>query len=389
MNDILRIAHKELVRFFAHKSALITLILPGALIFLMYSFMGYMTSDDDVSYDVAVAHMPEELRPYVQGFSVHVADEKSVATKNTIKADIDNEAYDALVIFPSDFTSALKEAQEGRSNTPVNISVYYNSADENSSAAYALCEQWITSFESHMYKIISINSDVNTSYDVASDDERTSSFLGSMMPVLLIVLIVAGIMQLASESIVSEKERGTLATLLVAPIDRFSIVAGKMLGLGVLAIVLALFTFIGVMSGISSLFAGNDASFSFDSLPYSTADYVYVCLILLTVSLLCLALFLFLSALAHTVKEAQMLGMLVYIPAFAFSFSTMDDASGAPLWHCCVPFMGSAESLRDVLSLEPSATFILMACVMNLVYAAIVVFGVRFALNKERFTFSS
>ena len=65
MNNILTIIKKELRRFFTDKRMLISFILPGLIIYILYSVMGSFMGDafmpsEDYTYNVIVEDMPDE-----------------------------------------------------------------------------------------------------------------------------------------------------------------------------------------------------------------------------------------------------------------------------------------------------------------------------------------
>ena len=65
-SDLFTIIKKELTRFFGDKRMLMTAIMPGILIFAIYSVMGegfssMNTVEDDYHYKVQVVEMPQAL----------------------------------------------------------------------------------------------------------------------------------------------------------------------------------------------------------------------------------------------------------------------------------------------------------------------------------------
>ena len=57
-------------------------------------------------------------------------------------------------------------------------------------------------------------------YDLADDRDLAGMTMASMMPLLILIFLFSGCMAVAPESIAGEKERGTIATILVTPIRR-------------------------------------------------------------------------------------------------------------------------------------------------------------------------
>ncbi|GAB4116288.1 MAG: hypothetical protein Kow00103_11800 [Candidatus Caldatribacteriota bacterium] len=63
--------------------------------------------------------------------------------------------------------------------------------------------------------------------NIASAEKVTGSLLAFLLPYLVIILIFAGAMHTAIDLTAGEKERGTIATLLVSQVSRLEIVLGK------------------------------------------------------------------------------------------------------------------------------------------------------------------
>ena len=91
--------------------------------------------------------------------------------------------------------------------------------------------------------------------------------MAMIMPMLMVSFLFSGSMGVAPEAIAGEKERGTMATLLVTPINRAHIAIGKILSLSVIALLSGLSSFLGVIlvsglvvilftTGLSWLFQG-------------------------------------------------------------------------------------------------------------------------------------
>lgn len=81
-------------------------------------------------------------------------------------------------------------------------------------------------YESSLSNKFDINSG-SGSYDLATDADTAGTFLSSMMPMLLMIFLFSGCMSTAPESIAGEKERGTIATLLITPLRRRDLALGK------------------------------------------------------------------------------------------------------------------------------------------------------------------
>ena len=105
-NAIFTIFKKELARFFKDRRTLVALIMPGFLIYVIYSLMGGAMSDafmpdEDYKPIVYVANAPEYTDDLFPAEMFEVKESKDAKTE---KLEITDSISDALVIFPENFT---------------------------------------------------------------------------------------------------------------------------------------------------------------------------------------------------------------------------------------------------------------------------------------------
>ncbi len=73
--------------------------------------------------------------------------------------------------------------------------------------------------------VFTVNSD-NPDMVIQDEQKAGGKALGMMLPYFVTILLFAGAMGLGTDMVAGEKERGTMASMLVAPIKRSSIVLG-------------------------------------------------------------------------------------------------------------------------------------------------------------------
>jgi len=155
------------------------------------------------------------------------------------------------------------------------------------------------------------------------------------MPITIMILLTFA-MQIAATSVAMEKEEKTLETLLSLPIDRFTILLGKLSGSILVAAVGAIAYMIGFNYYMSSFTSMMPANLNIDlaSLGLAPSLFGYILLgILLFVTLLsALALAVIMSAFAEDVRGAQSLVGYIYplliIPALVLMYV---DVNSLPL----------------------------------------------------------
>ena len=223
---------------------------------------------------------------------------------------------------------------------------------------------------------------------VARPEEVGGYTLGRILPLLLVVITLLGAFYPAIDLAAGEKERGTLETLLTAPVPPGAVVAGKFVTVALIGIVAAalnlgsmLLTFqTGVLQVASQL--GLDVS-----LPWTSVAVIFLTLIPLAV--LFGALFLGLAVGASSFKEAQNaltpVYMVVLIPAMLPIFPGIEFT---PLM-AIVPVAGVSFFFRDLMGGDARLVTGLLVLVSTALYAmAALVFAAR-AFGSESVLFGS
>jgi len=167
-----------------------------------------------------------------------------------------------------------------------------------------------------------------------------SALFGAMMsqsmgmPIGIMMLLIFA-MQLAATSVASEKEEKTLETLLTLPINRFTILAGKMTGSIIVAVAGAVAYIVGAIYYMSSFMGVMPAEIGVDLASIGLAP-TPISLLLLGASLFmslisALALAISISVFADDVRGAQSLvGPLNMLFVFPMLFTMLTDIYALP-----------------------------------------------------------
>ncbi|MCS7136114.1 MAG: ABC transporter permease [Nitrososphaerota archaeon] len=147
-----------------------------------------------------------------------------------------------------------------------------------------------------------------------------------VLPIAIIILLLYSV-QIAATSVAIEKEEKTLETLLTLPIDRLTILFGKLTGSIIIAAVGATAYIIGYAYFMQSLISRTSPNFIIDlaslGLAPSFLGYVLLGLSLFVAVLSALALAVILSAFAGDVRSAQSLVGSIYFIIFLPTFVLM------------------------------------------------------------------
>jgi sodium transport system permease protein len=153
-----------------------------------------------------------------------------------------------------------------------------------------------------------------TVFSVATPERVGGSVLGTIVPLILIIMTISGAIYPAIDLTAGERERGTLETLMVAPVPKVDLITGKFLVVAFIGLLTAALNLLSVggtiyLGGLGSLLTGGDnVEFPMGAIPV-------VLLLLVPLSVLFAALLLAVCSFARSFKEAQNYVMPVMVAA--------------------------------------------------------------------------
>ena len=387
MNNIFTILKKELKKFFTDKRLLISLFLPGILIFIIYSTMGSIFSNifnpnDNYNYIVYVDNQAEEFKiintncPYK--LEIKYYNNLSNEEKNNIKEEIKNEKVDLLICYDNNFSNEINNG-----NKP-NVEIYYSSTSTTSSTIYNYYFEILNknSMIINYNYYVNQNNDIN--YDLSTDEDKSKAIITMVLPFVLVIMLFTGCMNVTTESIAGEKERGTISTLLVTPVKRSEIALGKILSLSITSIVSSITSFLGLSLSLPKLLQGsNDVNLSM----YGFNTYIYVLIIIVIITIFFTTLLSIVSCFSKTIKEANQYATPLMFLIMAISGASYFISNNS--WYLClIPILNCINCLSEILSLNFNLLNFLITIISNLVYISLGVFVVTKMFNNEKVMFN-
>ncbi len=386
MRTIGIILKKELKRYFTDVRMLIGIILPGILIFLLYSVMGNFMGQQSSSIKectIYVVNEPVELAPIFQMEDIKITKYDQTLEENEILKKIEDQEIDLYIKYPINFMEDMINYTSDMGKAP-NIDIYFNSAKEASQMMYTFYTQALNTYESVLANKFDINNS-NQKYDLAKEEDLTVRIFTMMLPFLLITFLFSGAMGICSESISGEKERGTIATLLVTPAKRSHIAIGKVSALGITALASSIVSFIGLIASLPRL-VGTDLSLS----AYHV-DTIFMLLVVIVLTVLFFTVVLtIVSTFAKTVKEASSLSipvMIVVMLLGATSFMGTTAQTNAAFY--LIPVYGAIQCLTGILSMTIEPLSFVLFILSSVVYISAGIFALTKMFNSERVMFNS
>lgn len=394
MRNILVIFLKELKRVFLDKRMLLSLFLPGILIYFVYSIMGNVMSDSvfssttknttyEVVYTDNYSSDENKKEPQIVQYLKNAIELTYDEDQNTVHAtsipvaNLDEyieklkaSEIHLLISFTDDFENKVKSESIGN-----NITIRYNGESNVSNDIYTYAIALVETYNNY-----SINSENGKSVDpnVGNKDIGMMKVMSFIIPMVTISLLFSTIVSLCPEAIAGEKERGTLAALLLTPIKRREFALGKILSLSVLAIASGATSFLGLILSVPKLM-GEGFNLSF-----APIEVVLLFLLVISVLLLFIGLGVYISSLANTIKEAA--AFLSPIMILFMLFGIVPSLLGADqLFFAFIPILNVCAAVNNLLLASSNLVlFFTITVVSNVVYTGILIFLITKAFEKER-----
>jgi sodium transport system permease protein len=394
-SNTLTIIKKEFARFFGDRQLLFTtVIMPGLLIYIIYSFMGMgmkKMANEGANEDVIlqVENLPESMLPILKEIP-NTTLMPMPLLEDDVK-NLENKDLDVVLMrFPEAFDEKVAAFDPQSGMAAPNVEIYYNSANNASSRVYHIIEASLSAYEDQLSNRFDINraDSEEAQFDMANKDDVLGSILSKLIPMLILMMLFSGVMAIAPSSIAGEKERGTIATLLVTPLKRNELALGKVVSLSGIALLSGISSFIGIVLSLPKMIQADEAGIEL-GLNYTSADYTVLLLIILSSVLIMASAVSLLSALAKDVKNAGTM-ITPFMLVVMFCGLTPMFQSGTPesLTAYLIPFYNSIQVMTAVFAHEMRWMPVIVTLAANVVYTGFAVWGLTRMFNSEKVMFS-
>ncbi len=406
MNGAKTIIKKELHRVFYDKKLIFSLfLLPAILIIGLYSLIGQMISNmsndiEEHASSVYIVNAPQDVQDLITGTgydtSVNLIMLDADASLDDIKTQILNSETDLLVVFSDNFSEVAAAYRNQGDAIPV-VDLFYNTTSDYSSAAYSnfsstilgslqtkLLTDRFTNLE--LLQVFQTNTEV-----IVNEDKANGEYLSMLLPYFITFMLFAGAMGLGIDAITGEKERGTMASMLLSPIRRSELVFGKLVSLAILssisAAVYAIAMIIAMPMMTKTFTGGEEIPFV---MHFSVLQIVQLFIIMISMVYLYVSMVSFVAVLAKTAKEAGTYVSPLYIIVLAAGMITMFQGSmEKALTVYAIPVYGNALAIQNLMTNELTMTQFYLSIGGTLGLGALFTFLLTKAFNSEKVMFGA
>lgn len=348
MRAIWIVAVKEWVDGFRDRRALYTLL--GSALFgpLMIGFMfGQIASQQKGAQEIKIPVVGREHAPILMNWLTQQSGVEIVDGPADPETAVRERKSDFVLVIEKEFGEKFKESR------PAPVQVVSDVTSQSTRAKVSRLNTLLRAFsaETGGMRLLArgvspgiVNALKVEQVEVATSQQKAAMIFNFIPMFLVIAMFTAG-MPIASDSTAGERERGSLEPLLLNPIPRSYLVAGKWLaatGAALLGLVLTMGVTLTVLSrlALEELGVRNHVG---------TGQVVLLAAAMAPMAMLAPATQMFLSCFARTFKEAQgYLGLLMIVPTIPGVTAMFYPLTNRP-WLHPVPVLGQYSMVTEIL----------------------------------------
>ena len=363
---VFRVARKEILSTIRDRRAIVSnllvplILLPVMMLGLPLALGGLFARETATVTEIGVEGL-ERLTPELR--SLLGEQNLELAATDAPQVAVQEDTFPVAISIPDGFEDALTAGDR------VSVTIYSKTGNLRSelnagkvqSAVQAYRQSLVTERvrEAGLDPAVLEPIGVQT-VDASREEEIASGQLAWLIPFFIAIWTLVGGQMTAIDATAGEKERGTLEVLLVAPIRRVEVVAGKFLATLLFGLSAALMAIVGfllggaVLRGLVAPRLGAEAREMMQIFGGSIAVDVGTVLLLLGSALLLAgmvaALLLAIAMFARSYKEAQSyigpLSFVFILPAIGLQFRDLIDVGPAVAW---IPILNVLVLMDDLI----------------------------------------
>jgi len=386
---------KELVGTIRDKRTIIAMIIIPLIFYpLLFTGIGYFSKIGSIKSEEAnskIVIYGAEFAPQLVKYLQDSEKIEILTTKDDFSFELQNGDIQAVLVIPSDFKYKIEQEEPGK------LILKYDTTEVKSRVAQKRINQIIEKYKGEilLQRISRLNLKeefltplILQEENIATAEKIAGSFLAVLLPYLIIILIFAGAMHTAVDITAGEKERGTIATLLVSQISRLEIVLGKCLAvmlisftsmvLGLLGLTLAFLLGASIAGGIEGMNFG-----------ISINTIFLLFLVLFPLVGLASAVLVMVGIFARNIREASNYITPIYMLTVFLGVISISQGMELSGKMFLVPILNSSFVFKELLMGKICWNHIIITFSANMVIAGFALLGATKLFSKEEVLFRS
>lgn len=394
-NNIRLVYCKEIIGAIRDRRTLISMIIIPLIFYpLLFLGIGYFTVTGQQKTDSLpsiVTVIGEERAPGLfqileQDENIQIVD----LTENTGKALESGEIY-LLIEIPENFNITHNQGSHNL------VMMHYDSTAQYSQTARRRVSGLIEEYEHQIVqqRLIEIGLKIDFVHpistqwtDISSPEKKAGSLLGMLLPYIIVILIFVGAMHSAIDITAGEKERGTLATLLVSQLSRLDIVIGKYLTVMTISVTSMLLGLIGLsIAFLTPAYVLGELSVI--RIHFTFFSFFLFFLVLAPLVGLASSLLLLIGIFARNNKEASTYITPIYMGAIFLGMVSLSQGTELAESMFLIPILNNSVTFKELLIGINDWGHIFSTFVSNSIIAFICLLTAAHLFTREKVLFRS
>lgn len=290
--------------------------------------------------------------------------------------------------------------ESGGEGVGLDVTLYY---DQSNQFAFAAAEQVRGFLGSYLKRVVgdklgelgidyeSLSPPMTIStIDVATGESIGRMILSRLLPYFMVLAILTGAMGLGAEITAGEKERSTIATLLVSQLSRTEIVLGKFLTVLTASLVSSFLSAIGLLIGVRFFGGGLSpmgsagAVFSLD-LP----AFGWMLVVLVPLAVILAALVIIVGSYARSQKEASTFLLPIYMVIVLVGMISMTGSVTFEGARYLIPVANALYALQAIILGEAALQNLFYTLIANVISGALLIAAAVQLFKREAVLFRS
>ena len=412
MNGMSIIIKKELKRVFGDKKLVFSMfILPAIIMIALYGIMGFMIGkmNSDIEENVKkvyVVNSDDRMKNAItaSGFDktndiTYLNEADFRAKEQDIRDEVLNGEAQLVVYMDKDFNQKFTSYTDSSSPVP-QIKLSYNTTENYSQNTYGMFATGVLEiYRTGLLQERVGSLDVLNVFDLEDDiiekqEKANSRFISMMLPYMIVIMLFAGAMSVGVDAMAGEKERGTLASMLLSPVNRTAIAGGKIIAMMILSGLSAIVYVVSMMIAmpVMSAMGGGESEMAggFGGLSLSLVEGLQLAAIMLALVFLFVAVISFMAIRAKDTKAASSLISPIYIVVMVAGMLTMFmSGKEVPITRYFIPVYGNAVAIKDICNGELVTSNFLASLAGTVIIAILLTIGIAKAFDDEKVMFNA
>jgi len=381
------------------RTLFMTVIFPLVFYPILLSVMGRFNEAEQLRLDAMVPAVAVLDRSADETFEAERLRERSIYW---IPVADESEGLDALADDVGHVFMAV-DKETGGEGIGLSVTLHYDQADQFAVVAAArvreFLEEYLKRVVNDKLEAMGMLEEVQAAtpplsvdvVNVATGESLGRMIMSRLLPYFMVLAILTGAMGLGAEITAGEKERSTIATLLVSQLSRTEIVLGKFFTVMTVSLVSALLSAVGLLMGVrffggglTPVGAAGGAVFQLD-----LSAFGWLLVILVPLAVILAALVIIVGTFARSQKEASVFLLPIYMVIVLVGMTSMTGGVTFEGLRFLIPVANALYALQAVILGDLVFSHLLYTLIANVVCGLLLIAAAVQLFKREAVLFRS